>query len=360
MFLSPISDWNRSNYGRLLRYLEDTEITALAIDTETSGVEFNDQAFCVSMAWRDGHGRLCSTYTELERDYDGAGRAAATAICKRAERWVFHNSKFDLQKLILGGVIDRDSVEPDRFEDTEGLYYIHDMLGRKALKYLAKTLLKLDTAEEETLTKVRKKLKKKKKDGYTVLPRSAIIPYAIKDAEYTLLLYEYLLLLYEKERDEVDWAVYAREKRITCTLLDMEARGIGVNYKGLQELFKEYNTEYRKLEMFLTSAMEVSDWAPIGKTGKVLRYNCNSNNQIIEFAKEVHGIKLPNAQADTFREHEEHPFFHKLLKYKHYQKMTNTYLRALVKEGRDGVYHPWFNQYKASTGRFTSSSASNE
>ena len=106
--------------------------------------------------------------------------------------------------------------------------------------------------------------------------------------------------------------------------------------------------------------MEVSDWAPIGKTGKVLRYNCNSNSQIIEFAKEVHGIKLPNAQADTFKEHEEHPFFHHLLKYKHYQKMTNTYLRALVKEGRDGVYHPWFNQYRASTGRFTSSSASNE
>jgi DNA polymerase I-like protein with 3'-5' exonuclease and polymerase domains len=353
----PTLDWSHDDVDRLSLYLDDTDITHLAIDTETEGVYFLDRAFCVSMAWRD-KGELCSCYIELEHDPVGAGQRAASLLALRAGTWVFHNSKFDLQKLILAGVVNRSEVSAGRFEDTEGLYYIHDMHGRKALKYLARTLLDIQTDEEEELSKVRRKLKKKKADGYTVLPREVIIPYAIKDAEYTLLLYEYLMenIAY----DEDDLAVYAREKRVTCTLLDMEAAGIGVDYRGLRKIYKEYNGRLLKLATTLTNMMSSSGWVPTNKKGVEVEVNFNSNQQLMEYMDEVHNIKLPNAQAETFEQHEDNQFVATLLEYKHVSKMLSTYLNPLIKEGKEGVYHPWFNQYRASTGRFTSSSASNE
>lgn len=361
MDFSQLTTWTDDDCLRLKDYLADTPIGALAVDTETTGVYFLDRAFCCTMAWREHTGALRSVYIELGQDHARSGQRAASLLTLHAERWVFHNSKFDLQKLILGGVVGRSDVTPDRFEDTEGLYYIHDMHGRKALKYLARTLLGRETDEEEELAKVRRKLKKKKDDGYHVLPREAIIPYAIADAEMTLELYEYLLNLWSEKRDDEDWAVYAREKRVTLTLLDMEAAGIGVDYDGLQAIFKTYNGMKLELEKGLHELMGLDcGWVPTDSKGKVVDVNINSNAQLMEYMKEVHGIKMPNAQADTFRMYKDNQFVALLLEYKHVSKMLSTYLKPLIKEGKDGTYHPWFNQYRATTGRFTSSSFSAE
>src|SRR5687767_5875605 len=90
---------------------------AVAVDTETHGVGFYDEAFCATIAWRDDRG-VQSHYLEFDEDETGSGHRFLSEILAETPKLVFHNAKFDLQKLILSGIISRDEITPSRIEDT--------------------------------------------------------------------------------------------------------------------------------------------------------------------------------------------------------------------------------------------------
>src|SRR5881296_2514690 len=76
----------------------------IAFDTETSGLAFHDQAFCVTVAWPGPDGDEAH-YIELSLFAPLAER-----ILKYAKWWVGHNIKFDIQKVIDAGLVTRSDV----------------------------------------------------------------------------------------------------------------------------------------------------------------------------------------------------------------------------------------------------------
>jgi DNA polymerase I-like protein with 3'-5' exonuclease and polymerase domains len=106
------------------------------------------------------------------------------------DKIIMHNAKFDIQKLCRLGI--PLSVFKDKFEDTQALAHLIDEQQSTSLKYLARTVLNEGTDEDEVLKVWRRENKIKKEEGYEPIPNEILAPYAAKDAEFTLRLYEVL------------------------------------------------------------------------------------------------------------------------------------------------------------------------
>lgn len=310
----------------------------VAVDTETTGTTFFDEAFCVQVAWDDTDGNtipLTSHYLELG---EGDSNAVVDEIMTATEHLVFHNPKFDLQKLILAGIIVRDEIIPEVIEDTEACAHLLDEHRLKGLKFLAKELLGEDAEETEELKKERRRLKLKRSDGYHLLDREILVPYAVKDAEYTLRLYRLLKPQIEAVPDLAQ--LYRAEMELTLVLLDMEAKGMGVDVPYAEAAAKEYN---RKILAQTLLIQEITGDEDI---------NPNSPKQIMEAFAEL-GIDLDATNKLALRGLE-HPLAGALLELRSLSKMHGTYLKPIVEEQRDGIMHPWFRQHKTRTGRMAS------
>lgn len=304
----------------------------LAVDTETEGFEFYDPAFCVTTA--DGHR---GGFYDLDREDD---LRAIRAVLQGAESWIFHNAKFDLQKLILAGVISREDVTPTRFEDTNILAYLANEHRRNGLKPLARDLLGEETDEEEVLRKVRRQLKLKKDDGYHLLPREVLEPYALKDAEFTFRLYPILVQELHSMGDPQLWELYAMEKELTLVLLDMETAGLRVDLDYADTTAKEYG---RKAVM---TEMEIRDL-----TGDE-EFNPQSNPQIKE-AFAARGIESEKFDKHVLSELDD-PLGNAILTLRSTRKLHGTYLLPILHEAQDGILHPNYRMNRTRTGRLAS------
>lgn len=326
-----LADLAIAGYGR---WREDRP-QVIAVDTETTGVEFYDTPFCVTIAWGWDTDNPQGHYFELG---DADHNYWVHEILVDTPTWVFHNAQFDLQKLILAGLIRNGDLSFDRFEDTEGLAHLLDEHRRKGLKFLARELLNIETDEEEVLKKVRREMKLKKSDGYHVLPREVLMPYAIADVHLTGQLFSLLRPQLDRYEDLVE--LYNLEREVTLVLLDMRERGMAVDVGYLDETAKEYAREAVKTEFDIYDLVRNDDFNP------------NSPKQVKE-AFEKRGILLEKTDADTLEALTD-PLAAKILHLRSTRKMHGTYLTSLLDEQRDGMVHPWFNQYKPVTGRFSS------
>jgi DNA polymerase-1 len=309
----------------------------VAIDTETTGVTFFDTPFCVQLAWDEGG--LQSHYFEL--DHDPEIEKILTSIMWGAKSWVFHNPKFDLQKMILVGLLDRDTIYPELIEDTEACAHLLDEHQLKGLKKLAKELLGENAEETEELKKERRRLKLKKSDGYHLLPREILVPYAVRDAEYTMRLYRILKPQIEAEEDLP--ALYRAEMELSLVLLDMEAKGMGVDVPYVEKAAKDYNGKILAQRLMIQEITGMEDLNP------------NSPPQLME-AFATLGIELKSTNKFVLRGID-HPLSTALLQLRSDSKMHGTYLKPIVDEQRDGVMHPWFRQHNTRTGRMASGGA---
>jgi DNA polymerase-1 len=289
--------------------------------------------FCATAAWRED-GELKTQFFDLE---DGGGESLRATL-HRYDRWVFHNPKFDLQKLILVGILQRGDVSASRIEDTEACAHLLDEHQLKGLKFLAEKHLGETLEETEELKKERRRLKLKKADGYHLLPRELIIPYALKDAEFTLRLWE--LFRPQIAASEDLEGLYTLEMELSLVLMDMEAKGMGVDVDYTSATAKEYNTK------ILAQRMLIQDI-----TGDE-EFNPNSPKQILEAFSEL-GIELKSTDKHHLKALE-HPLATAILELRALSKMHGTYLEAILKEQRDGKMHPWFRQHKPVTGRLAS------
>ena len=156
----------------------------LAIDTETTGVDWHDEAFMISVATHLGSHvydlRECEDvvkHSYVQHVYD---------LLVMADKIIMHNAKFDIQKLCRLGI--PLSVFKDKFEDTQALAHLINEQQSTSLKYLARTVLNEGTDEDEVLKVWRRENKIKKEEGYEPIPNEILAPYAAKDAEFTLRL----------------------------------------------------------------------------------------------------------------------------------------------------------------------------
>jgi DNA polymerase I len=204
----------------------------LAIDTETTGVDWHDEAFMISVATHLGSHvydmRECEDvekHSHVQHVYD---------LLINCDKIIMHNAKFDIQKLCRLGI--PLSVFKDKFEDTQALAHLIDEQQSTSLKYLARTVLNEGTDEDEVLRVWRRENKIKKEEGYEPIPNEILAPYAAKDAEFTLRLYEVLWNRMPKDL----LPLYKIEKDLTLSLLGIEAKGMAINKKYVTTQRKEY------------------------------------------------------------------------------------------------------------------------
>lgn len=306
----------------------------LAVDTETTGLGWNDEPFLVSAAWDDDG--IQSRCWELDNPSD---RSEAEEYLNSCEAMVFHNAKFDLQKLILVGLIERSELAPGNIGDTEALAHLLDEHRPKRLKALAHDVLGLETDEAEVIKVEKRKLKLTKDDGYDKLPRELVIPYARKDAEFTLQLYNYFLPRISEFGELL--ALYHHELALTLTLLDMEAKGMAVDVPYLDETAREYAGQILEAELEIRDITGIDD-----------PKFANSPKQILEwFSEREIPLKATDKEALSAIDH---PLAQLLLDLRKLKKIEGTYLRGLLKEQQDGIVHPWIRQHGTVTGRTAS------
>ena len=340
---------------RALEAFYRDEPFVVAVDTETTGLGYYDRPFAATVTWRGPDG-LESHYFEL----DGRPQPELRAILGVTPCLVFHNAKFDLHKLIQVGLLERDDLHARRVEDTETLAHLLDENRSKALKSLAveelgyddtieveiksgprKGQMKQVPREKHELDSARRKLKLTKDDGYEPLPRRVVMPYALRDTEFTLLLWE-------KLRPQIAGTplvdLYEREMELCLCLLDIEANGMGVDVEVLEELRSEYTAERFEAELELREAAGMPDMNP------------NSWQQL-QAALDAAGVKVESTDEATLKK-VEHPVARAVLRFRHANKILTAWVGHMLREQRGGVWHPWFRGNGARTGRMSSSSAS--
>lgn len=309
----------------------------IAIDTETEGLAFYDKPFCVTVAWADTRGGSISPTSHYFELGVPEVEEALKSILASTEHLVFHNAKFDLQKLALVGLINPDELDPLKVWDTECLYHLLDEHGVKRLKVLAKEILNEETDEDEVLKVERRKHKLRKEDGYHNLPRDVLIPYALKDAEFTIRLF---WKLQGRVLDNPDLSRLLRlEQKLTFTLLRMESRGMGVDLDYTTSTTKTYASEA------LAKEMEIRDLT-------YEEFNPQSPKQIAEYFI-THGIKLTGTDKASLKGLN-HPLSEAILQLRKLKKMHGTYLKPMLMEQQDGIIHPSFRQHGTRTGRMSS------
>lgn len=331
--------------------------THIGVDTETEGVGFYDPAFCVTLSWRQDGGDIVDHYIELaEEDHVSIARE----ILLGPSVWVFHNAKFDLQKLLLADIIRRHEITVDRFEDTEALAHLDDSLRLKGLKYLSQELFG-DTNEEEDAVKLAmRKAGIKLEEGYHKAPRDVMIPYAMADTNKTVRLYEHFRPLVERYPDL--WELYQHEKRVTLTLLDMESRGVRLDVDYTNRMLAEFSGRVIDLEQQISTLVG----KPVGKDPKAGEFNPGSAPQLAEYF-ESKGYETrfktkkgqPSYGKEFLKECDD-PLALLLGDYRKVTKYKNTYFLAMRNEQRDGILHPSYRQHGTRTGRFSSGEAEDE
>lgn len=289
-------------------------------------------------------------YLELEQ----FSRSVAGTIIAYSPELVFHNAKFDLRMLVQEGIVGRYELDHTTLHDTQTLAYLLNEHRRKALKFLARELLGEMTNEEEYLKEVRKRVKKTlglksiKDVSYDMLPRPSLIPYAIKDAEFTIRLFHMLYPeVVNMPRTGKDFPslheLYVNEMELTLVLLDMETAGLGVDLEYTERTAKEYARKALMLELDIRDMVGREDFNP------------NSPKQLTEAFAE-RGTIIDSTNKQTLSELDD-PLAEKVLELRSVKKMHGTYLTSMLDETVDGVLHPHFNAAKTKTARFSSSSA---
>ena len=303
----------------------------LAIDTETTGVGWHDEAFMISIATHeDSHvydKRVCE-----HGEWDNRVQHVYEMLTN-CDKIIMHNAKFDIQKLCRLGI--PLSVFKDKFEDTQAIAHLIDEQRSTGLKFLAREVLGKETDEDEALRKVRRELKVKKEDGYYPIPHEILAPYAIKDAEFTLQLYEALCpLLPDSIKD-----LYELEKQLTISLLGVEARGMAIDKEYVLTQRREYGDRIYKLKHRIGAI-----------AGE--EFNPQSPKQIIEaFAQR--GVRVDATDKATLSAVDDELAL-MIVELREANKIKSTYFDGLYEEARDGILHPNFRQHGTRTGRMSS------
>jgi DNA polymerase I-like protein with 3'-5' exonuclease and polymerase domains len=340
----------------------------ISFDTETTGLAFHDRPFCVQFGWIGQRG-VESHYFELEK-YDSA--PLVRQIFESGSTLVGHHTKFDLQKCILAGLLDREAVTADRIHDTEAQSQLVNEHQKKALKTLAVDLLKYDDVIEIPIKtgknagqmrkvsrelhelKIAKEWAKKeygiasiKAVGYHLIPRGVLVPYAIKDTDFTIRLHE--LLWPKVQRRDAVLRCYRQEMELALVLLDMESAGMRLNAPYVRDQIKEYTKRVIRHDLAIESTVGM----PVGKDTKNGEFNPGSNDQIREYFTGKGHVREKYDRNNLLTI--EDPLAPLIVERRKDEKLLGTYFRAMENEvGPDGILHPAFRQHGTVTGRMSS------
>lgn len=325
----------------------------LALDTETNGVHWHADAFCVSWATDTAEGIFWL-------DEPGAKESCRDFI-SCYDTWVFHVAKFDLSKLIK--LYGWDIVNGRTIHDTHILYHLLDENRDNSLKQLAIDVLgHEDNIEVEIKSgpnkgqkrlvpreqyEIKQALKEKGLPagaGFEHVPREVLEPYAIKDARFTYDLHVLGREVFPSEFEEV----YQLEMELIPHLILMENNGTHVDLARVNDYIEMYQHSIDTLLIEIRNEVEDEDFNP------------NSTQQIQKFVKERFKKDMDSTDKAAVEKAIETgspklaEFLKSIQKLRELNKTLNTYFIPLKEEVRsDGVFHPYYKN-TVRTGRMAS------
>ena len=271
---------------------------------------------------------------------------------------IMHNAKFDLDFL------DNEGVHIRKYEDTIVSIYLNDSNSKnKGLKESTSKFLGIDMIKLETFFD-----KKEKERNFSKVDPIKAVPYACADSDMTMRLYN----LFETVREAQSY-IYKLETVLIDVIRRMENNRIALDADYLARIPEHIDylmVKHRKIiydmvghEFDIMSTQQLSvELLALGLTleksvPKEKKVNPNAKPSTRKAAPPKDGYKTDEVSLKKLG----HPIAEHILEFRHLNKTLSTYIIHLYKAAAlEGVARFKFNQFVASTGRFSSGSKSDQ
>ena len=251
------------------------------------------------------------------------------------------NLKYDISMLAQYGI----NVKGKLF-DTMLAHYLIEPEQRHNMDYLAEVYLNYLTIPIEDLIG-----KGRQQKTMREVPVELAKEYAAEDADITLQLYEKLLPLLKE--NSVEKLFYEIEMPLVPVLSRMEANGVKIDTKNLQQISEEFGREIGKTEEQIYQAAGTPfNIASPKQLGEILFERL----RIDEKAKKTKTGQYATGEDVLQKLSHKHPIIQMILDYRSFTKLKSTYLDALpaLVNPKDGLIHTSYNQAVTATGRLSS------
>jgi len=312
----------------------------IAVDTETTGLHWWRTEVCVvSFAWAGGSTALWIPVEERRPNSPMARLLTELFKCP-SNRVIFWNAKFDFHQ--IRNTFGVESSSWDSFHDAMIMCHLLDENRRMALKVRVKEDLGIDPIEEKQL---KLHMRRNKLTTYDEIPLDILLPYAVRDAEFTLMFYA----KYFSDVREYFLEVYDLERKVLMVLMEMERHGVLIDKPYLEGVQEQLLTDLDELDISIKNLI-----------GDEL--NINSPKQLADFFFRKEGLapvkmgKTHESVDVSVLEQLKHPLAEQLVSYRKKFKLANTYVAPMLEMLDDkGRLHCSYNQVGAKTGRMSCS-----
>ncbi len=337
-----------------LKKLQEAKV--ISVDTETTSLsprKGNILGFVFSTEPHEG------VYVDahiIEHYYDEFEEIFKTTKC------VFHNAKFDIQFINY-----EYGFEFPDFEDTMLLHYcLDESVGSHGLKQLAMKFTDLGDYEKELddykKTWARKHKVKLADFNYGMLPPEVLGPYAVRDGDATMQLYQKFKPLVDKNPHFTK--LYNNIlKPATLALIHLESNGGPISVEILDELIEDYKIDIEETMNELAFHPAIQEFE--ATEDKI--FNPNSVYHLRQVLFDILKLK-PLKRTDTgaystdaeVLTELQHPITEAVLDLRKKVKLSQTYLKN-IREGLDSdmMLRSSFNITGTTSGRLSSSGVLN-
>ena len=316
IYLDSINNWN---------------ISPIAIDFETTGRK----------PQKEGHKILCISICDEKNKVtafpifeDKSFLIALKRVLKNNKiKKIAHNVKFET---IWAKEILRCEIKNWEWDTMIAAHCLDNRTGITGLKFQTYTNFGIAEYDKE----IEKFIKSENSNGFNMMvkaPLNKMLEYCAKDSLYTYNLY-----LKQKEELKLrkGFNLFLQGQTV-FSKIEMQGICIDINYYIKQNKFLE-----RKLEILnkkIMNSPEVLKW-------KGENFNFNSSQQLSKLLFEILKVKPKkqtrtgkNAVDQSVLESLNLPFVNKILMYKKYYKIKNTYLSQFIRETVNKKIHTSFN-----------------
>ncbi|MFG3611473.1 DNA polymerase [Rummeliibacillus stabekisii] len=322
----------------------DTD-TYFALDTETTGVEFEDRIIGMSFSFKtDVHFyipiRHITDTPQLEEVK--VFKAIMPYIHQSTAKLILHNSKFDAHMLLKEGIDIRDSI----YGDTMIMQVIlNENEDSFALKKLANKYGRFFGYEDKSYTF--EELFGKSPENFRKADMTLATYYACKDTHLDLMFFEWQVSMMKKQPN-LYHVYFDIERLVTPACIDMEDTGFNIDFKYASQYSNRLALEIMELEKKIEQVFE--------------GINVNSPKQLSELLFDKWGLKDISGKGSVGAKIleklvKEKPEIQLILDVREKNKLLNTYVAKLPTMVRPDTQRlsGEFNQAGTVTGRFSSS-----